>query len=188
MQSEYSAVSDCLIALDGTIRSDADRAIAGITDTQELDFFFPEILRIHEHDLATINAWREHIDWYQSLPSSDQQELKHLSAASQSEAELEVIQEEDVVLEMPPEYAYYEQVQEYSCAEALKDSLRILVNPNRRTDYEAYISERSQAEGLSTLTAPNLQKATPVTIANLWYYLSIQDEDEAVGNQAALVR
>jgi hypothetical protein len=188
LQGEYSAVSDRLIALDGTIRSDADRAIAGVADTQELDFFFPEILRIHDHDLTTINAWREHIDWYQSLSSSEQQELKHLSTESQSGAELEVIQEEDVVLEMPPEYAYYEQVQQYSCAEVLKDSLRILVDPNRRTDYEAYISERSLAEGLSTLTATNLQKATPVTIANLWYYLSIQNEDEVTENQAALAR
>lgn len=179
LQGEYSAVSDRLISLERMIRSDADRAIDNVEYLAELDFFFPEILRIHNHDLTTINAWREHVAWYQSLPSYERQEISNLSAELPLNDGAETNQEQSIEVETPPEYAYYEQVQRHSYPEALKDSLRILVDPNRRTGYEAYISDQSLAEGLSALTVSNLQKATPVTVANLYHYLLLRSEDAA---------
>jgi hypothetical protein len=73
LQGEYQVVSDRLGSLDATIRQDCLTALESCNSEAELDFLFPEITRIQGHDLAAIDSWRAHSDWYQTLPA---QELK----------------------------------------------------------------------------------------------------------------
>ncbi|RZM83066.1 hypothetical protein DYY88_05275 [Leptolyngbya iicbica LK] len=173
MQGEFSAVSDRLVALDKAIRHDAVKVVSDIEEPEELDFFFPEILRIHNHDLAAINAWQAHADWYQSLDKKDLQQLQELPII-QPDAEAGVALDAD--LEKPPEYTYYETAQEQSHARAIRDSLLILMDSNTRAESQEYVAERAIQEGLNSLTEKNLAVATPLTIANLEYYFICRDE------------
>ncbi|MBC1270534.1 hypothetical protein GNF07_26150, partial [Trichormus variabilis FSR] len=78
VQDEKSAVSDCLCQLQDKIRQDSITVINRCDSHDELDFLFPEINRIYNHDLAVLESWKNHITWMASLPAS---ELKLLSSA-----------------------------------------------------------------------------------------------------------
>jgi hypothetical protein len=175
MQGEFSAVSDRLIGLDQTIRRDAVKVISDIEDLEELDFFFPEIHRIHDHDLATIAAWQAHADWYQTLDSEELQQLSSLTIKEQTTLEVTAVEPEIELTELP-EYIYYEKAQEQSHARAIQDSLLILMDSNIRVKSQQYVAERAMQEGLNSLTEKNLAVATPLTIANLEYYFICRDE------------
>ena len=175
MQGEFSAVSDRLISLDQTIRRDSVKVVTDIKELEELDFFFPEIHRIHDHDLATIAAWQAHADWYQTLDNKELQQLSSLNTEKQMTAEIAAVEPEVELTELP-EYVYYEKAQEQSHPAALQDSLLYLMDTDKRTESQNYIAERAQLEGLSALTLENLQKATPLTIANLEYYFLVRDD------------
>jgi DNA-binding ferritin-like protein len=175
MQGEFSAVSDRLISLDQTIRRDAVKVVSDIKDVDELDFFFPEIHRIHDHDLATIAAWQAHADWYQTLDAKEAQQLAALAVEEQTTSEA-VVAEPEMELIKPPEYVYYKKAQEQSPPGALRDSLLYLMDADKRIESQNYIAERAPLEGLSALTRETMQKANPLTIANLEYYFLVRDE------------
>ncbi|PSR16154.1 hypothetical protein C8255_19315 [filamentous cyanobacterium CCP3] len=177
MQGEFSAVSDRLLSLDQTIRRDAVKVISDIKEVEELDFFFPEIHRIHDHDLATIAAWQTHVDWYQTLGIEELHQLSAVTIEEQTALEMAAV-EPALELTDLPEYVYYKQAQDQSHPEAIRDSLLYLMNPDKRADIQSYITERAQLEGLSALTPENLQKATPLTVANLEYYFLVRDNAE----------
>ncbi|QQE63551.1 hypothetical protein GFS31_02180 [Leptolyngbya sp. BL0902] len=175
IQSDFPAVGSRLVELEQIIRQDATNIISDIQEADELDFIFPEILRIHDHDLATISAWQSHVDWYQTLDVKELQQLAALPAVD--ETVLETVRDESKIeLTKPPEYVYYEKAQEQSHFSAIRDSLLILIDSDQRSKAQDYIVERAALENLSALTIENLQKATPLTISNLDYYFIIRDE------------
>lgn len=178
MQGEFSAVSDRLLNLDQMIRQDAVKVVSNIEEVAELDFFFPEIHRIHDHDLATIAAWQAHTDWYQELSTDELQHLNELTTDKQAATvvEVDIDLKPNIELDMPPEYSYYQKAQEQSHLQALSDSLLVLMDSGTRTKYEEYISDRAGIDGLSALTLQHLDKASPLTISNLLYYFAMRDE------------
>jgi DNA-binding ferritin-like protein len=182
MQGEFSAVSDRLSALDQTIRQDSISVINRIEDTDELDFFFPEIHRIHGHDLPTISAWHEHANWYQTLSADELKAINTLPAKLDAAEELETgpnKEEEgsqEDVSEMPWEYQLYEKAQNISHPNAMRDSLYFLMDDESRIEFEEYVSERAKLEGLSSLTEKNLKAADSLTVANLLYYFQCRDK------------
>ena len=175
MQGEFSAVSDRLISLNQAIRQDAVKVVSDIKEVEELDFFFPEIHRIHDHDLVTIAAWQAHVDWYQTLDSEELHQLSAMTIEEQTTLEVAGV-EPEIELAKPLEYVYYEKAQDQSHTAAIRDSLLYLMDPDQRTESQSYITERAQLEGLSALTTENLQKATPLTVANLEYYFLVRDD------------
>ena len=62
--------------------------IADCDSDDELDFLFPQITRIHNHDLAALDIWLNQIEWTKALPPS---ELKQLQSADFSKSNLAVI-------------------------------------------------------------------------------------------------
>src|SRR5919202_760619 len=107
LQNEPAAVSDRLSHLQDKIRQDSLTVINRCETEDELDFLFPELTRIHDHDLAVLESWQNHVDWMRSLPAS---ELKLLQSADFSNSE---IAEPDtnattISLEVPPEQLLYE--------------------------------------------------------------------------------
>lgn len=182
MQGEFSAVSDRLLELKQMIQKDALNAILEIENPEELDFFFPEILRIHNHDLATISAWQDHINWYQDLKPEELNQI--IALDSVDDTQMTILQSElEIDLIRPAEYVYYEQAQKESHSQAICDSLLILMDDEQRKTSQEYIIERSSLENLSALTLENLHKASPLTIANLEYYFVVRDDAYATESE-----
>ena len=53
-----------------------------------------------------------------------------------------------------------------------------MFQPDLRRDYENYINIQAKAAGYKTLVTDNLQQASDLTVANLYYYFKIRDESE----------
>ncbi|MBD2070291.1 hypothetical protein H6F93_22725 [Leptolyngbya sp. FACHB-671] len=181
LQSEYQVVSDRLGSLNTTIRHDCLTALDSCDAETELDFLFPEITRIHGHDLAAIDSWKAHSDWYRTLPA---QELKLLSSTELAVLEIPAsfeADEADLVLAMPPEQILYDEYKQKSHFAALRDQLAFQVAPNVRRECETYIVEQAAIAGLNALNPENLQKASHLAIANLYSYFQGRDasQDEA---------
>jgi hypothetical protein len=89
LQNEPAAVSDRLSHLQDKIRQDSLTVIDRCETEDELDFLFPELTRIHDHDLAVLESWQNHVDWMRSLPPS---ELKLAPKCRLGNSEIQLIQ------------------------------------------------------------------------------------------------
>nr|ADO19336.1 hypothetical protein Nfla_10304 [Nostoc flagelliforme str. Sunitezuoqi] len=172
VQNEVSAVSDRLSHLQDKIREDALAVINRCESHDELDFLFPEIIRIKNHDLAVLDSWQNHVDWMRSLPSSD---LKLLSSDDFNSPETHY---STINVAEPPEQLVYESLAEKSHFYSLRDQLLFIFEPELRREYEFYISEQAGITGYKTLVTSNLQQASDLTVGNLYYYFKIRDESK----------
>ncbi|QSJ20567.1 hypothetical protein JYQ62_00055 [Nostoc sp. UHCC 0702] len=142
----------------------------------ELDFLFPEITRIHNHDLVVLNSWQNHVDWMGSLPDS---EVKLLSSTDFKNSELIFSPDPNqatTVFTAPPEQLLYDNLTEKSHFYSLRDQLLFMFEPELRQKYEFYINQQAQITGYKTLVISNLQQASDLTVANLYYYFQVRDE------------
>lgn len=169
LQGDSAIVSHRLQTLDTTIRQDSLAAINQINTQSELDFLFPEIVRIHDHDLQTLNLWQSQADWIQTLPS---EEVKLLHSSELNPIDLEM-PETASLTELPPEQTLYEELQPKSSSATLCDQLRLMMAPDMRLKYVSIISQQAQNNGLKALTIDNLQATSDYTIANLYHYFQI---------------
>ena len=180
MQGEWQTVSDRLTALNVTIRRDAVATLDQAETIDELDFLFPELTRIHNHDLVAINAWNDHIEWSKTLSN---EEMKQLNALEIKETESSSVAE-DCFDDEPVEYAVYEDAKSSFVPQALYDSLVYSFSPELRQQSEEYIAERATLESLSAFSPQNLKKASPLAVANLELYFAIRDESLAEEEEA----
>ncbi|HYW22187.1 MAG TPA: hypothetical protein VE956_23315 [Nodularia sp. (in: cyanobacteria)] len=176
-QNEISAVSDRLYHLQNTISENVCTVIDNCDSWEELDFLFPEISRIRYHDLAVVETWHNQVDWMRSLSPS---ELKLLNSAdfktSESQDTADTNQTTGVLA--PPEQLTYENLSEKSHFSSLRDQLIFMFKPALRKDYEAYVNQQAAVVGYKMLVPKNLQQASDLTVANLYYYFQIRDESE----------
>ncbi|RCJ41400.1 hypothetical protein A6769_00290 [Nostoc punctiforme NIES-2108] len=178
VQNEVLAVSDRLILLQDKICKDALTVINRCESHDELDFLFPEIIRIKNHDLAVLDSWQNHVDWMRSLPpeaSLPSSDLKVLSSADFNSSETHY---STINLAEPPEQLVYESLAEKSHFSSLRDQLLFLFEPELRREYEFYISEQAGITGYKTLVTSNLQQASDLTVGNLYYYFKNRDESK----------
>ena len=176
MQGEWQAVGDRLTNLNAAINRNAIRTLdKAEIDDNELDFLFPELSRIRDHDLVAIEAWQHHAEWYDTLSSS---EIKQLNEAISNEQtpETQTTVEAEIVEEKPAEYVFYEDVKEKFVNRALYDSLVYSFDVEERRATESYIRERASFESLTSFSKETLQQASPLTVANLALYFEIRDE------------
>ncbi len=181
MQGELQTVSERLINLDEIVRQDALAALDKIETNDELDFLFPELTRIHNHDLVAINAWNNHIEWSKTLSIN---EVKQLNTLVDNEAEET---ESDITIEgssddKPIEYSVYEEAKSNFVPQALHESLVYSFSAELRRRGEEYIAERAALESLTAFGPQTLSKASPLAVANLELYFALRDEslvDEA---------
>lgn len=174
LQKETAATSDRLSHLQEKIREDCLAVTDRYQTEEELDFLFPEITRIHNQDLAVLETWQNLIDWMPSLSPSEQ---KMLASADFSDSEILETSEKRtraITQEKPPEELLYEQLKEKSRPESLLAQLRFLIKPELRRQYESYINQQAAASGYKTLVPSNLEKASNMTVANLFYYFQLQ--------------
>ncbi len=175
LQNEMSAVSDRLYHLKNHICENASTIINSCQSEDELNFLFPEMSRIRNHDLAVVETWQNQIDWIRNLSAS---ELELLNSSDFNSLETEEIAEitSTLTVSIPPEQVIYENLSEKSHYYSLRDQLRFMFQPDLRRDYENYINIQAKAAGYKTLVTDNLQQASDLTVANLYYYFNIRDE------------
>ncbi len=181
VQNEMSAVSERISQLQDKVCKDAVGIINSCESHDELDFLFPEITRIYNHDLEVLNSWQNHVDWMRSrsdsrgvsLPSS---ELKLLTSADFNNSDL--ITSQDTNLAPPSEQLIYEDLAGKSHFYSLRDQLLFLFDSELRQQSELYINEQAANAGYKTLVPSNLEQASDLAVANLYHYFKIRDESE----------
>src|SRR5919199_312808 len=174
LQMLSAAVSDRLLSLQDKIRQDSLTVIERCETDDELDFLFPELTRIHDHDLAVLESWQNHVDWMRSLPAS---EFKLLQSADFDNSEVPV-NSDTIALTAPPEQLLYENLKQKSHPASLQDQLVLMMKPSLRQEFASYISQQSAIAGYKTLVPANLQKASNLAVANLYWYFKVRDESE----------
>lgn len=170
VQNELEAAGDRIFQMQQQIREDSLKVIASCNSDEELDFLFPEITRIYNHDLVGLDIWQNQIEWAKTLPQS---ELKELQTANFSKGSFSTNSNEKsdpTVLPIPDEQLIYEQLRLKSHSSALRTQLELMLIPQQRREYEAYIQEQGKTAGHKSLVPSNLEKASLFAIANLYHY------------------
>lgn len=188
LQKETAATSDRLSYLQDKIRQDSLAVIDRCETEAELDFLFPEIATIHNHDLAVLETWKNQIDWMRSLSPSEQKMLANADFSNSEVAENSDTNTAAITQEKLPEELLYEQLKEKSHPASLKTQLRFLIKPELRQEYESSISQQAAAAGYKTLVPSNLEMASNMTVANLFYYFQFRGEyQEELEEEAVMV-
>ncbi len=178
LQGEPKALSERLSYFQNKIRQDALNVIEHCQTQDELDFIFPEITRIYNHDLAGLELWKNQVNWFNSLPPSD---LKLLESVDLNEGELNSVSNLEScldVIEKPPEQIFYENIKQKSHSSSLKQQLKFLMHSTLRKEAEIYVSENAENFGYKTLNIANLEKSSNLTVANLYWYFKFREESE----------
>ena len=151
IQEEFPIVSDRLKQLENKISQDATNVIECTETEDELDFLFPEFLRIKHHDLAVLNSWKNHVDWQGTLSA---EERKLLSQADldcvDNFANLESKEAANLVT-IPLEKSIYEELKEKSHFDSLEAQLHFLMTPQKRQKCEEYINSQAIAHNHNVL-------------------------------------
>ncbi len=178
VQNEFGAAGDRLSQLQQQIRQDGLTVIADCDSDEELDFLFPEITRIHNHDLAALDIWLNQIEWIKALPEI---ELKQLQSKDFTNAKFSSSGDEKsatTASAIPDEQLFYENLRPKSHFYGLRTQLELMLAPQQRQEYEDYIIEQGKIAGHKSLVASNLEKASDFAVANLFYYFRVRDESE----------
>ena len=183
LQDAHEVVSDRLSRLQNKIRQDSLNVIDSCDSEEELDFLFPEITRIHNHDLAVLNSWQNHVEWMRSLPPEDSKLLLSSDFSSPQATLSSDTKEATTTLVEPPEQLLYENLKQKSHAASLQDQLLFMMKPDLRRESEFYISQQAAIAGYKTLVTSNLEQASNLTVANLYWYFKVRDESESELNE-----
>lgn len=180
LQNEFETVSDRICQLQENIRQDGLRIIdtCNSDSDDELDFIFPEITRIHNHDLVLLDSWHHQIEWTKTLPSS---ELKQLQTADFSSSQISISENgksAKTALPIPTEQLNYEYLKPKSHFYSLCTQLQLMLEPQRREEYESYIIKQGEVAGYKSFVRSNLEKASDLAVANLYHYLNVSVKQE----------
>ncbi|MBN3889430.1 MAG: hypothetical protein HWQ43_09730 [Nostoc sp. JL31] len=176
VQNEMSAVSECLWHLRDKISEHSCIVIGHCESYDDLDFLFPEISRIRNHDFAILEIWQARVDWMRSLSKA---EIKLLVSSDFNTLEPAYTLDVNLateVLAVPPEQLAYEYLTEKAHFYSLRDQLMFMFKPYLRCDYEVYIKQQASVAGYKTLASNNLQKVSDLAVTNLYYYFKVRDE------------
>lgn len=123
-------MSDRLSHLQDKVRQDTLNLIDLCKTDDELDFLFPEIVRIHDHDLAVLDSWQNDVNWKRSLSPT---ELKLLQSADFSNSEVTVSSDALANIaadSVPSELLFYEHLKQKSHLVSLRDQLKFMLKPD----------------------------------------------------------
>jgi hypothetical protein len=140
-----------------------------------------KVFKISINIVTSLNkdSWQNHVDWMRSLPPS---ELKLLQSADLGNSEVPVNSDTNLdttASAAPPEQLLYENLKQKSHFASLCDQLVLMMKPSLRQEFASYISQQSAIAGYKTLVPANLQKASDLAVANLYWYFKVRDESEA---------
>jgi len=175
LQNQLGSSSQSLLTLEEHIREDGVEVIDRCETEAELDFVGPELLHIHDNDLAFLNVERNQLDWVRSLPPEDKEQLQSLEISNPPASDGELSEEE---LSQLPAIAQYEEFKTKSHLLALCDQIRLMMKPQLRVNCIDYICDRAQQEGHRTLIPQYLNEASEFALANLFHYFQPRDDSQ----------
>ena len=170
LQGAWETVNSRLERLQHNICQDAVEIISNCNSETELDFLFPEVHRINNHDLLVLQTKQSNLDYIASLSPAEKQDLVNLNLSENTTTE-QAVEAEIVREDVPPEITHYQELKAISHFAALKDNLKFIIQPESRTDYEKYITEQSKKCDRLSLVPSNWQEIPNLTVANLYWYL-----------------
>lgn len=170
LRGEFDIVSDRLQNLQNKICQDAFNLIDTCKTNEEIDFIFPEIVRIYNHDLAVISSWQNTVDWQRSLSSSEKKLLENTDFSQSYINTPSDLSTDSITEEVPCEISLYENLKRVSHFESLREQLKFMLKPDLRQERESYISQQAIALGYKALAPSNWQEIPDLTVANLYYY------------------
>lgn len=173
LQDAFELVSDRIDKLQGKIRQDLFSLISACQSEDEIEFMFPEVMRICNHDLVTLETWKNQINWIDSLSLGERKELLNSNIVNSDTVDAEILEmdERSIVQLQPPEQLFYEGIKPRSHFGALRDQLKFMVKPEFRKQQESYIVERTMNSSYQALAPSNWQEVPDLTVANLYWYL-----------------
>ena len=174
LQGAYETVCDRIIRLQFTIRQDAIELINNCESEIELDFIFPELIRINNHDLTSLETWHKNIDWMLSLSTEEKQLLAEVEGPPEEDfqdIQKETLEAEIIIADVPEEIKLYENAKAISHFAALQDNLKFTIQPELRKDYENYVTQQALKSNRPALTPSNWEEIPNLTLANMYWYL-----------------
>ena len=168
LQCAYETAIYRLVSLQKNIGEYLIELISNCDDENELDFLFPEVTRINNHDLLVLENWQHNLDYVASLSS---EESKMLKSSELPQLKFTPLLEAETVIEETEEEKDYQDLKKISHFAALKDNLKFTIQPQLRKDYEDYIIEQCMKTDRRGLASANLLELPNITIANLYWYL-----------------
>jgi hypothetical protein len=178
MQSELSAVSDRLSFLQNKIRTNCVTVIENSNSQDELEFIYPEISRIYDHDLMILESWQNQTDWIRSLPSQELKLLQSSDFGNYNPNDINTKLESTTETPEPAELILYQDLLKKYTPLSLHHQLLFMMDSNLRREAELYISERAKIAGHQVLNQANLPIASNLAIANLYLYFQLRDDTE----------
>lgn len=173
VQYAHEMVSHRLSHLQDKIRQDSLNVIDRCKSEEELDFLFPELTRIQNHDLPVLESWQNHADWIQTL-SPDERQLLASSEIQAAESSDDSTKTTAVVPE-PEEQLLYDNLRQKSHYQSLRDQLKFMFKPDLRREHESYISQQAIANNYKGLAPSNWQEIPDLTVANLYWYFKVRE-------------
>jgi hypothetical protein len=173
LQDASELVSDRIDKLQGKIRQDLFSLISACQSEDEIEFMFPEVMRICNHDLVTLETWKNQINWINSLSLGERKELLNSNIVNSDTVDAEILEvnQGSIDLAQPAEQLFYEGIKPRSHFGALRDQLKFMVKPEFRQQHESYIVERTMNSSYQALAPSNWQEVPDLTVANLYWYL-----------------
>lgn len=173
LKGAHQVVSDRLSELRKKIRDSSLEIIDRCECYNELDFLFPEVMRIHTQDLPLLESWQNQVDWMKSRSPSELQELASLELPAEDNSGATA---NTNLAEPPVELSFYETLKQKSHYDSLRDQLRFIVKPELRQQHESYVFQRANATGYNALAPSNWQEVPDLTVANLYHYFKQQEQ------------
>lgn len=170
LQEAYEIVCSRLQNLQQNINKDAVEIIGSCESETELDFLFPELIRIKNHDLLALKTWQNNTEYFLSLPTEDKINFSELTL-SPNNTNLNQESKAEILLETElPEITNYKKNKEISHFAALKDELIFNFNLESRKEKENYIVKKSINTNKKALAPSNWKEIPNLTVANLYWY------------------
>jgi hypothetical protein len=179
MQGELSVVSDRLSSLQTKIRTNIIKVIESCETQDEMDFLFPEIHRLRHHDLVVLESWFNRNEWLRMLPSNELKLLEESEFETTEDSQNTSDRTLSSTISEPAELTIYQDFQKKSHYLALRDQLLFMMDGELRHSAERYINQRATTSGRTVFSPSNLQQASDLTIANLYWYFKMSDEEAA---------
>lgn len=90
----------------------------------------------------------------------------------------DAIPETTVALTAPPEQLIYENLKQKSHPQSLELQLKFMMSLHLRLEYESYVTRQATSGGYKALISQNLQQASNLAVANLYWYFKVREESK----------
>ncbi|MFM6358171.1 MAG: hypothetical protein ACKPH7_01875 [Planktothrix sp.] len=166
LKNDFDACIFQLNHLKDKIIKDCMELTESCQSEEEIDFIFPRINYIINHDIILIDFWKNNLKVIQNLSIEDQEKLASFNVTDI--VSLNKAQKSNALQKRSP-FELYQELKAQSHFVALKDQLKFILKPELRSEYESYIIQKVIALNFKGLALTNWKEVPDLTVANLYY-------------------